>query len=104
MTTRMRKFSMSMNIDGFIRNNRYPHDYRGVFQHGDGRAMGPAEARTYLALEKAKGRSVIPFSAACGNPCQHAENGCTGFDYNGGGCPGRYTEASSVASKDGPTR
>lgn len=103
MTTRMRRFSMSMNIDGFIRNNRYPRDYQGVFQHDDGRPMGPAEARTYLALEKAKGRNVIPCSAECGNPCRHAESGCTGFDYAGGGCPGRYTDASSVASKEEPT-
>lgn len=102
MTTRMRRFSMSMNIDSFVQGSRYPSGYQGVFQRGDGRAMEPAEARTYLALEKAKGRNVIPCSAECGNPCQHAESGCTGFDYAGGGCPGRYTDASSVASKEEP--
>jgi hypothetical protein len=80
-----------MNIDGFIRNNRYPRDYN-VFQDDDGRELSRAEARTFLALEKAKGRVVIPCSSECRNPCQHADNGCTGFDYAGGGCPGRYTE------------
>lgn len=84
-------YSLSMNIDGFIRNNRYPRDYN-VFQDDDGRELSPAEARTFLALEKAKGRAVIPCSSECGNPCKHSENGCTGFDYSGGGCPGRYTE------------
>lgn len=88
---RSKTYSLSMNIDGFIRNNRYPRDYN-VFQDDDGRELSPAEARTYLALEKAKGRSVIPCSSECGNPCKHSENGCTGFDYSGGGCPGRYTE------------
>lgn len=84
-------YSLSMNIDGFIRNNRYPRDYN-VFEEDDGRPMTPAEARTFLTLEKAKGRVVIPCSSECGNPCQHADNGCAGFDYAGGGCPGRYTE------------
>jgi hypothetical protein len=97
----MRKFSMSMNIDGFIRNTPYPRGYKGLFSDG-GRTLTAPEARTFLALEKAKGRSVIPCSAECGNPCQHAENGCTGFDYAGGGCPGHYTDASSVASKEEP--
>lgn len=88
---RSKTYSLSMNIDGFIRNNRYPRDYN-VFQDDDGRELSPAEARTFLALEKAKGRVVIPCSSECGNPCQHSENGCSGFDYAGRGCPGRYTE------------
>lgn len=88
---RYRTYSLSMNIDGFIRNNRYPRDY-DIFQDDDGRELSPAEARTFLALEKAKGRNVIPCSSECGNPCRHADNGCAGFDYAGGGCSGRYTE------------
>jgi hypothetical protein len=88
---RTKRHSLSMNIDGFIRNCRYPRDYN-VFEDDDGRPLTPAEARTFLALEKAKGRKVIPCSSECGNPCKHADNGCTGFDYAGGGCPGRYTE------------
>ena len=91
MSTRSKTYSLCMNIDGFIHNNRYPRDYN-VFEE-NGRALTPAEARTFLALEKAKGRVVIPCSSECGNPCKHAENGCTGFDYEGGGCPGRYSEA-----------
>jgi hypothetical protein len=91
MDNRSRTYSMCMNIDGFVRNNRYPRDYN-VFEQEDGTPMTPAEARTYLALEKAKGHNVIPCSAECGNPCKHADNGCTGFDFVKGGCPGRYTE------------
>ena len=88
---RSKTYSLSMNIDGFIRNNRYPRDYQGVFVE-DGKTLNPLQARTFLALEKAKGRVVIPCSSECGNPCRHADNGCAGFDYAGGGCPGRYSE------------
>lgn len=83
-------YSLCMSIDGFRRNNRYPRDYK-VFQHDDGRPLSPAKARIFLAEEKLKGHKVIPCSAECGNPCKHADNGCTGFDYSGGGCPGRNT-------------
>ncbi|HXI93820.1 MAG TPA: hypothetical protein VNO24_27870 [Blastocatellia bacterium] len=89
---RSKTYSLSMNIDGFVRNNRYPKGYKGLFIE-DGKTLSAAEARTHLALEKAKGRVVIPCSSECGNPCQHSDNGCTGFDYAGGGCPGRYSEA-----------
>jgi hypothetical protein len=87
---RSRTRSMCMNIDGFMRNNRYPKAY-DIFEHDDGKAMSPAEALAYLTTEKAKGHKVIPCSSECGNPCKHADNGCTGFDYDGGGCPGRYS-------------
>jgi hypothetical protein len=89
LTNRSKTYSLSMSIDGFIRNNRYPRDYKGLFTE-DGKTLTPAEARTFLALEKAKGRKVIPCSSECGKPCQHENDGCTGFDYAGGGCPGRY--------------
>lgn len=87
-----RTFSLCMNIDGFLRNNRYPRDF-DIFQTDDGKPMPPAAALAYLHTEKAKGRKVIPCSAQCGNPCKHADNGCAGFDYMGGGCPGRNTQS-----------
>jgi hypothetical protein len=80
-----------MNIDGFVCNNRYPRDYEGVFEE-NGKTLSASQVRTFLALEKAKGHVVIPCSSECGNPCQHADNGCTGFDYSGRGCPGRFIE------------
>jgi hypothetical protein len=85
--------SLCMSIDGFVRNNRYPKDYKGLFSE-NGKTLSAAEARTFLALERAKGRVVIPCSSECRNPCKHADNGCSGFDYSGGGCPGRFTAAA----------
>ena len=76
-----------MNVDGFLHNHKYPRGY-DIFQHDDGREMSPAEALTFLQLEKAKGHVVIPCSGDCGNPCAHAGDGCKGFDYSGSGCPG----------------
>lgn len=93
---RSRTISLCMSIAGFIRNNRYPRDYEGLFNE-NGRELSAPEARTFLALEQAKGRVVIPCSSECGNPCKHADNGCTGFDYAGGGCPGRYTDSKEPA-------
>lgn len=91
-----RTISLCMSIEGFMRNNRYPRGY-DIFQHDDGTPMPPAEALTYLTTEKAKGHKVIPCSSECGAPCKHASAGCTGFDYQGGGCPGRYTQTEGVA-------
>lgn len=91
--TRTRKFSLCINIDGFMRNNKFPRGY-DIFQNDDGQELAPADALAFLQIEKAKGHKVIPCSSECGNPCKHSENGCTGFDYSGGGCPGRYTEAA----------
>lgn len=82
----LRRYSMSMNIDGFMRQNKFPDGW-DVFQHDDGTPLSPGEALTWLSLEKAKGHKVIPCSSECGNPCKH--EGCKGFDYQGGGCPGR---------------
>ena len=89
---------MCMNIDGFVRNNRFPQGYSQMFSE-NGRTLSASEARTFLALEKAKGRKVIPCSAECGNPCKHADNGCTGFDYSGGGCPGRFTASQAAEER-----
>ena len=81
------RWAMCLNIEGFMSQNKYPHGY-DIFQRNDGKELSPAEALTFLQLEKAKGRKVIPCSAECGNPCPHAGDGCKGFDYSGGGCPG----------------
>lgn len=77
-----------MNIQGFIRNNKYPRDYSDVFED-NGKSLTTDEAMAYLQAELTKGHKVIPASGECGNPCKHVNNGCTGFDYGGGGCPGR---------------
>jgi len=87
MTTTWTRRSMCMNVEGFMRNERYPDGYT-IFQKEDGTPLSPAEALTFLQIEKAKGRKVIPVSAACRNPCTHADKGCAGFDYTGHGCPG----------------
>lgn len=34
-----RRYSICMNIEGFLRNNRYPQDF-DVFQHDDGNYTG----------------------------------------------------------------
>lgn len=87
-----RTIGLCMNVEGFMRNNRFPQDYRGVFQNDDGRTLDPHAARAFLRLELHKGHKVIPCNAECGNPCQHADRGCAGFDYAGGGCPGRESD------------
>lgn len=87
-----RTFSLRLNVEGFIRSNRFPRDYEGVFQDDSGRTLSAHEARLHLQRELAKGHKVIPCSGECGNPCKHADRGCTGFDYSGGGCPGRETD------------
>lgn len=80
---------MSMNVAGFMRNNRFPRDY-DIFQKDDGTPLSPDEAMAFLTLEKAKGHVVIPMSAKCGNPCTHKT--CAGFDYAGRGCPGYFKD------------
>lgn len=84
----MKRMFMCMNIAGFMRNERFPGGYEGVFQTDEGVPLNAREAHDYLISELAKGRKVIPTSAQCGSPCQHAGKGCAGFDYGGGGCPG----------------
>lgn len=81
----LRRFHLSMNIAGFMRENKFPDGY-DIFKRDDGTPMSPGAAFTYLNAEQAKGHKVIPCSAQCGNPCSH--EGCEGFDYQGGGCPG----------------
>lgn len=91
----MTTHSMCMNVKGFLKNAKYPRGYKDVFIDDDERTLSPAEARDFLLAELEKGRQVIPCSGECGNPCKHADKGCTGFDYSGGGCPGRNTDALS---------
>lgn len=85
IANRITRRSLCLNVEGFLRHNRYPKGYN-VFEHDDGTEMSPAEALAFLTTEKAKGHVVIPCSARCNNPC--AEPECKGFDYSGGGCPG----------------
>lgn len=104
---KVRVSSLSMNVVNFLKTRKYPEEFN-IFQHDDGSDMSAEQALTFLTLEKAKGRVVIPCSSECSNPCKHANRGCTGFDYNAGGCPGReiaYTadnteEGGSEAPKD----
>jgi len=91
LTNQSRTFSICLNVAGFIKNSKYPDDYKGMFEN-NGKDLSPDEARAFLVDELAKGHKVIPFSSECGNPCKHADKGCTGFDYSGSGCPGRFAE------------
>lgn len=89
---RFKTYSLCMNVEGFLKQNAFPDGY-DIFQQDDGTPLSPAEALAFLEIENAMGHKVIPCSAECGNPCKHSDNGCTGFDYGGGGCPGRYQKA-----------
>ena len=81
------RYSMCLNVEGFLNNLRYPHGY-DVFKQDDGSPLSPPEALAFLKIENAKGHAVIPMSSDCANPCKHADKGCTGFDYSKTGCPG----------------
>ena len=86
-----RTIGMCINVEGFLRHSKFPQDFRDVFS-SKGRTLSPVEARDSLRMELYRGRKVIPCSEECGNPCKHADRGCTGFDYAGGGCPGRESD------------
>ena len=64
-----------MDIEGFMRNAKFPRDYRRMFKHDDGRPMTPDEARSQLFAELRQGRRVIPMGD------------CDNFDYQTG-CKG----------------
>ncbi|MEL6236969.1 MAG: hypothetical protein AAFO57_00385 [Pseudomonadota bacterium] len=83
----MRRYHLCLDVEGALQNIKFPSGYRGMFID-NGRELTPREARDTLRIESMKGRKVIPMSKECGAACQHAESGCTGFDYSGGGCPG----------------
>ena len=89
---------LSLDIEGFISAARFPDGYR-IFDRTDGTEMSPVEARTFLAIELAKGRKVIPCSSECSAPCKHSASGCTGFDYKGGGCPGHRVDDAQGLTK-----
>ena len=74
LESRSKTFSLCLNIEGFMRDNKYPHGY-DIFQNNDGTPLSPVQALEFLTLEKAKGRAVIPCSSECGNPCANAANG-----------------------------
>lgn len=91
-----RKKYMSLNVEGFLRNTKYPRDFIGVFNEDNGDSMSPETAHKMLMAEIRKGHHVIPCSPECGNPCKH--KGCAGFDYGEkGGCPG-YEIAAVVGA------
>lgn len=98
METTWTRRSMCLNVDGFLRNNKFPLGY-DIFQNDDGTELKPEEALAYLHTEKAKGHKVIPCGEACGNPCKNADKGCTGFDYSGGGCPGYKVPNEKVSGR-----
>jgi hypothetical protein len=79
----------SLNIAEFQKKNKYPEGY-DVFKTGNNIDLSPESVLAYITIHKAKGHNVIPFMSECGNPCEHAVNGCTGFDYKKDGCPGRF--------------
>lgn len=93
-----RTYGLRLNVEGFLRNSKYPSEYRGLFTDDRGQTLTPAEARAFLRMQAYKGRVCIPMSDQCGNPCKHAERGCTGFDFKGGGCPGRESDADHTPS------
>lgn len=68
-------YHLCMDIRGFMRNHPNEKDYRGVFQHDDGKPMTPREAREHLLDQLQLGRKVIP--------CDK----CSNFDYQKG-CQG----------------
>lgn len=91
-----RTIGLCQSVDGFLRNHRYPRDYRGVFQDAKGRTLSPEEARASLEVAKANGWKVIPCHRDCSAaPCKNASRGCTGFDYQRG-CPGYLTPERTV--------
>jgi hypothetical protein len=87
-----RRTFLCLHVNDFMRGRRFPDDYTGIFTHVDGAALSPHQARDYLIAQIARNRKVIPMSAQCGHPCPNADNGCSGFDYSGGGCPGFEVE------------
>lgn len=96
METRTKTYSVSLDLDWFMRRTPYPEGYRGLLRTAQGVELTPEDALSYLALEKAKGRRVQPMGAGCGDPCVHAHQGCNGFDFLGGGCPGYFNDTSGA--------
>lgn len=91
LETRSKSFGMCINVEGFLRNTKYPSGFRDLVEGDDGKMLPAPQARDWFKLQQHQGRKVIPCNGECGSPCKNAEKGCTGFDYSGGGCPGHYT-------------
>jgi hypothetical protein len=92
--TKQKTFGIHLDVESFLKNTSFPHGFAELLTDGEGRELSPYSAREALRAELAKGHKVIPCSGECGNPCQHVSNGCSGFGYGGGGCPGRYHDAT----------
>lgn len=68
-------YHFCQDIEGAIRNWKFPRDYRKVFKKDDGTFATPDEARDFLFEQLRDGKRVLPI----GN--------CEGFDFVTG-CPG----------------
>ncbi|WP_211243026.1 hypothetical protein [Sinimarinibacterium sp. CAU 1509] len=84
---------LHINVVSFLKRSRFPADYANVFAQGE-RSLSADEAHAFLLSEHANGHEVIPVDAGCGNPCTRAADGCTGFQYDGKGCPGHSAPCS----------
>lgn len=90
-----RTYSLCMDVANFLRTAKFPADFSGMLRSDAGRHYSPHEARDYLRLQLHHGHKVIPCDNECSNPCKRADRGCTGFDYAGGGCPGRLSDTGT---------
>jgi hypothetical protein len=80
---------MCISVRGALARLSESRGKRSEFQSDKGKPLTRLEAIDALMDELAQGHEVIPMGSKCGNPCGHADKGCTGFDYGkGGGCPG----------------
>ncbi len=103
------RMSMCLSIDGALReaDERIRRRSRTTSYATDdsGRYLTWREFRASLLIERNKGREVLPMGAGCGDPCAHAEKGCTGFLYadkdGKHGCPG-YVIPDDAASPEVP--
>lgn len=79
------RIHLALHVRDYLDTAPYPEGYENLLKGQDA-----AGAFACLLLEKHRGHTVIPMSAACSpsTSCTHREQGCTGFDYTGGGCPG----------------
>ena len=86
-----RTFSIALSVRGAMDELR-GQPLKGWSYFNDkatGLPLTNAEALTGLQSELDAGREMLPMGDKCGNPCGHAADGCTGFNYGqGGGCPG----------------
>ncbi len=87
-----RRFTVSLDVRGALNSLARQRTGMTMLRDGNGRNLPPAEAMAALACELMKGNNRIPMSEECRNPCQHADKGCTGFDYKKSGCPGYEVE------------